>query len=189
MIGNVWEWTQDWWSAEAPRAASPCCAPRNPRGGTEEASGDPACVGGHIARKVRAVLLPALPAGGAACATSRHLDLAHRFPLRAAGAARRLRLAWSRGPVERVQDARELIPVGSRALGVPLLAAQAAAPVRILMEVHDGRGLVRPDRPPAARAKRSSRIASRHIIKRHCRSFPNSQSIAPQTGNPPGRGQ
>jgi formylglycine-generating enzyme required for sulfatase activity len=52
MIGNVWEWTQDWWSAETPQAASPCCAPRNPRGGREEDSGDPACPGGHIPRKV-----------------------------------------------------------------------------------------------------------------------------------------
>ena len=34
MIGNVWEWTTDWWSAkhqaDAPKA---CCVPENPRGG------------------------------------------------------------------------------------------------------------------------------------------------------------
>jgi formylglycine-generating enzyme required for sulfatase activity len=52
MIGNTWEWTQDWWSAHGPEAASPCCAPRNPRGGTLEESCDPACPGGHIPRKV-----------------------------------------------------------------------------------------------------------------------------------------
>jgi formylglycine-generating enzyme required for sulfatase activity len=33
MIGNVWEWTADWWSPAHPIApASGCCAPRNPRG-------------------------------------------------------------------------------------------------------------------------------------------------------------
>jgi len=52
MIGNVWEWTQDWWSATAETAASPCCAARNPRGGRMEESGDPGCPGGQIPRKV-----------------------------------------------------------------------------------------------------------------------------------------
>ena len=41
MIGNVWEWTSDWWSqkheAEEPKA---CCIPHNPRGGPEAASLD-----------------------------------------------------------------------------------------------------------------------------------------------------
>jgi formylglycine-generating enzyme required for sulfatase activity len=39
MIGNVWEWTTDWWSrrheADATKA---CCIPQNPRGGPETAS-------------------------------------------------------------------------------------------------------------------------------------------------------
>ena len=53
MIGNVWEWTQDWWSTTAPQAASPCCAPKNPRGGTVEGSLDRNCsAGGDIPRKV-----------------------------------------------------------------------------------------------------------------------------------------
>lgn len=51
MIGNTWEWTRDWWSTEA-IATKPCCAPRNPRGGDEEASIDPAQPRIRIPRKV-----------------------------------------------------------------------------------------------------------------------------------------
>lgn len=53
MIGNVWEWTQDWWSsrhpADAPKA---CCIPLNPRGGPELASFDPCQPDIAIPRKV-----------------------------------------------------------------------------------------------------------------------------------------
>jgi formylglycine-generating enzyme len=43
MIGNVWEWTSDWWSAKHEADADKaCCIPKNPRGGREEESYDPA---------------------------------------------------------------------------------------------------------------------------------------------------
>ncbi|NTG36937.1 formylglycine-generating enzyme family protein [Agrobacterium rhizogenes] len=42
MIGNVWEWTTDYWSTRHPEPAKhSCCIPTNPRGGDREASYDP----------------------------------------------------------------------------------------------------------------------------------------------------
>ena len=53
MIGNVWEWTSDFWSTRHPEDASkPCCVPQNPRGGGVEASFDPAFKTLRIPRKV-----------------------------------------------------------------------------------------------------------------------------------------
>ncbi|MFC0218098.1 formylglycine-generating enzyme family protein [Pseudochelatococcus lubricantis] len=53
MIGNVWEWTADFWSTHHPEdAGKACCIPQNPRGGNEEASFDPALPTIRIPRKV-----------------------------------------------------------------------------------------------------------------------------------------
>ena len=53
MIGNVWEWTTDWYSTRHEGdAGKACCVPQNPRGGTMEASYDPGQPAIRIPRKV-----------------------------------------------------------------------------------------------------------------------------------------
>jgi sulfatase modifying factor 1 len=53
MVGNVWEWTSDWYSPKhESEAHKACCIPINPRGGREDASYDPCQPEIKIPRKV-----------------------------------------------------------------------------------------------------------------------------------------
>ena len=90
MIGNVWEWTTDWYSTGTPPTRrKACCVPENPRGardGSELRSApaaDPHPAQGAQGRlaPLRAQLLPALSPGGAPCRAGRHLDQPCRLPL------------------------------------------------------------------------------------------------------------
>jgi formylglycine-generating enzyme required for sulfatase activity len=53
MIGNVWEWTSDWFvDHHEPDAPKTCCIPENPRGPAKENSYDPCDPSVQIPRKV-----------------------------------------------------------------------------------------------------------------------------------------
>ena len=55
MIGNAWEWTQDWFSVTGDAPAKPvksCCVPKNPRGARREDSFDPRTPDIRIPQKV-----------------------------------------------------------------------------------------------------------------------------------------
>jgi formylglycine-generating enzyme required for sulfatase activity len=75
MIGNVWEWTTDWYRADHEGEGRTCCVPHNPRGASEEESYDPCNPRIKIPRKV-------LKGGSHLCAPNycRRYRPAARFP-------------------------------------------------------------------------------------------------------------
>ncbi len=75
VIGNVWEWTTDWFVPKHPHdVVKACCVPRNPRGPRADESYDP-CQPARIPRKV-------LKGGSHLCAPNycRRYRPAARFP-------------------------------------------------------------------------------------------------------------
>ena len=95
-IGNVWEWTTDWYVPKHPQeAVKACCIPRNPRGPRARRELRPLPDRQHDSSQgsegriapVRAELLPTVSPGSTIPGAGGHLNLSRRLPLhRPAGA-------------------------------------------------------------------------------------------------------
>ena len=102
MCGNTWEWTSDFYTSshelsagdeKANGCGTSCACGPDSSASRATASAEP---GSRIPRRVlkggshlcSPRVLPALPAGGAVAAGRGHVDVAHRFPLRALTADR-----------------------------------------------------------------------------------------------------
>jgi formylglycine-generating enzyme required for sulfatase activity len=97
MAGNVWEWTDDWWTDRPVEADHPCCVQVNPRGGDLEASFDPAQPQFAVPRKV-------IKGGSHLCADTyclRYRPAARRPQMIDTGMSHvGFRCAWSTGSTE-----------------------------------------------------------------------------------------
>ena len=97
MAGNVWEWTDDWWTTHHPSEANkPCCVPVNPRGGDMTSSMDPMQPQFRVPRKV-------IKGGSYLCADNyclRYRPAARRPQMTDTGMSHvGFRLAWPAGTV------------------------------------------------------------------------------------------
>ena len=132
MIGNVWEWTTDWYAEHAAAAAQACCMPRNPRGGGEARATTRASREIRIPRKV-------LKGGSHLCAPNycrryrpaarhaaagRHLDLSRRLPLRRARREAEPRIDMAR---DRTDREAPTTPRSSCRRGAPACRSSARA--------------------------------------------------------------